>query len=192
VSVELGRSVDGRRAEMLERLLAAAAEELEQVGQDALTIRGVAQRAGLSPATAYTYMASKDHLFAALFWRLLAADPGPAPATGPPVTRLQATLRHLSTVISGSPAIAAAATGSLLGADPSVQRLRLVIGARVLEYIRAAIGERADEPAGQDVVDAVSLAFFGALLEAGMGLSTYERLGDRLDRVVAVILEGVP
>lgn len=65
-----------------------------------------------------------------------------------------------------------------------------MIGARVLEYIRAAIGERADEPAGQDVVDAVSLAFFGALLEAGMGLSTYERLGDRLDRVVAVILEG--
>ena len=37
----------------------------------------VAARAGVSPATAYTYFASKDHLFAELFWRLVEADEGP-------------------------------------------------------------------------------------------------------------------
>ena len=40
------------------------------------------------------------------------------------------------------------------------------------------------------VLDALVLAFSGALLQAGMGLITYTDLGDRLDSVVAAIVEG--
>jgi AcrR family transcriptional regulator len=179
-------SLNARQAETVARLLAAAAEELEGVGHEALTIRSVAQRAGVSPATAYTYVASKDHLFAELFWRLLAADDGPRLTGRTPVTRLQQTTRHLAGVIGASPATSAAATKSLLGTDPQVERLRLRIGAQFVDRFRAALGDDAD-PA---VVETVTFAFFGALLQAGMGVLTFEELADRLDRVVAVILGG--
>src|SRR4029453_18326463 len=148
-------SLNTRQAETVERLLAAGAEELERVGHEALTIRAVAHRAGVSPATAYTYVASKDHLFAELFWRLLADDTGPRLTGRTPVTRLQQTTRHLATVISGPPATAAAATKSLLGTDPQVARLRLRLGALFLDRFRAAIGEDADP----HVLQAVQFAF---------------------------------
>ena len=179
-------SLNTRQAETVERLLAAGAEELERVGHEALTIRAVAQRAGVSPAPAYTYVASKDHLFAELFWRLLADDPGPRLTGRTPVTRLQQTTRHLAAVISGAPATAAAATKSLLGTDPQVARLRLRLGALFLDRFRAAIGEDADPR----VLQAVQFAFFGGLLQAGMGVLSHEELARRLDDVVAVILAG--
>lgn len=180
------QTLNPRQAETVERLFAAAVEELAEVGHEALTIRRVAQRAGVSPATAYTYVASKDHLYAELFARLLAADPGPRLTGRSPTTRLQQTVRHLAAVISAAPATAAAATKSLLGDDPQVGRLRLRIGAAFADRFRTAIGDGADAR----VLEAVTLAFLGALLQAGMGLFPYEDLGRRLDPVVAVITEG--
>jgi AcrR family transcriptional regulator len=182
------RSLNARQAETVSRLLSAAAGELERVGHEALTIRVVAQRAGVSPATAYTYVASKDHLFAELFWRLLAEDDGPHLTGRTPVTRVQQTTRHLAELIAGSPATAAAATKSLLGTDPQVDRLRLRIGATLVDRFRAALGDTADPR----VLDALTFAFFGGLLQAGMGVLTYEELADRLDGVVATILAGCP
>jgi len=77
-------------------------------------------------------------------------------------------------------------TPALLGTDPDVERLRLRIGAELVDRFRVALGPDAD-PA---VLEALSLAFTGALLQGGMGLMTYTELGDRLDAVVAVILKG--
>ena len=72
------RGLNARQAETVEKLLAAAERELADSGTDALTIRTVAGRAGVSPATAYTYFGSKNHLFAELFHRkvLLAQTSG--------------------------------------------------------------------------------------------------------------------
>ena len=178
-------SLNARQVETVERLLAAAAEELAAVGHEALTIRAVAQRAGVSPATAYTYVASKDHLFAELFWRLL--DGAEPRLTGrSPTTRLQQTTRHLAELIAASPATAAAATKSLLGSDPQVERLRLRVGTLFLDRFRAALGD----DVAPHVLETVTFAFFGGLLQAGMGVFTYEELARRLDDVVAVILAG--
>jgi AcrR family transcriptional regulator len=178
-------SLNPRQAETVERLLAAAARELEEVGHEALTIRSVAQRAGVSPATAYTYVASKDHLFAELFWRLL--DGAEPRLTGrSPTTRLQQTTRHLAGLIAASPATAAAATKSLLGSDPQVERLRLRIGTLFLDRFRTALGDGV----APHVLETVMFAFFGGLLQAGMGVFTYEELARRLDDVVSVILAG--
>jgi len=186
VSTVPRHSLNARQAETDERQLAAAAEELESVGHEALTIRSVAQRAGVSPATAYTYVASKDHLFAELFWRLLADDEGPRLRGRTPTARLQETTRHLATLIAGAPATAAAATKSLLGNDPQVERLRLRIGTRILDSFRAALGD----DASPEVLQAVQFAFFGGVLQAGMGVFTHEELATRFDDVVAVIMAG--
>lgn len=189
VSVVARQVVDGRRAETLERLLSAGAEELRSAGHEALTIRTVAARAGVSPATAYTYVASKNHLFAELFVRHLDGDPLCPAATDParsPLDRLRAATRQMAESLAADPALAAAVTPALLSSDPDVERLRLRIGAEFLARFEAALAAEVDDT----VLDALVLAFSGALLQAGMHLITYTDLADRLDGVVAVILEG--
>lgn len=169
-----------------ERLLEAGREELRAVGHQTLTIRTVAHRAGLSPATAYTYLASKDRLYAELFWRFLLEDADVSPGGRDPVTRVQWVTRRLADRLAAAPELAAAVTPALLGPDPAVDALRLRIGAELVRRFQAALPADA-EPA---VLEALALAFSGALLQAGMGLLTYTEMGERLDAVVAVIMRG--
>ena len=180
------RDLNARQVDTLDRLLAAARAELDDVGHEVLTIRTVATRAGVSSATAYNYFASRDHLFAELFWRHLATSDLPRLTGRSSTRRLQQTTRHLAETISSAPALAAAATKSLLGSDPAVAALRLRVGAVFADRFRTAIGERIDPK----VLDTLLIAFSGALLQTGMGLFTYPELADRLDDVVAVIMKG--
>jgi AcrR family transcriptional regulator len=181
----LRQGLNPRQAETVEKLLRAAEAELEEVGPEALTIRTVAQRAGVSPATAYTYLASKHHLFAELFWRAITGSP-PDAGGDSPVGRVRAVTRNYSELLGRSPHLATAATMALLGTDPEVERLRLVIGAEFVDRFRDAIGPDPDPR----VLDALTFAFSGALLQTGMGLMTYDELSERLDDVVAAIMEG--
>ncbi len=183
------REPNARQAETAERLLAAGAEELREVGVEALTIRTVALRAGVSAATAYTYLSSKNHLFAELFLRHLTAEAAAATTDtsyDDATSRVQQVTRRMATSLATEPALAAGATQALLGSDPDVERLRLRIGAEFVERFKEALGEKADPV----VLETLTLAFSGALLQAGMGLMTYTEMGERLDAVVAVILKG--
>lgn len=186
ITAHLRQGLNPRQTETVERLLRAGEAELEEAGPEALTIRSVAQRAGVSPATAYTYLASKNHLFAELFWRRIVTDVGPEPVGPTAVDRIRTVTRHMAQLLGRSPHLATAANIALLGTDPEVERLRLVIGAEIVSRFRDAIGE----PADPRVIEALTLAFSGALLQAGMGLMTYDELSQRLDDVVAVIMEG--
>ncbi|WP_182523904.1 TetR/AcrR family transcriptional regulator [Nocardioides dongkuii] len=186
VSVSPRQSLNPRQAETAARLLAAGREELEAVGHEALTVRSVALRAGVSPATAYTYLASKNHLFAELFWRFLTEDEHPGPVGDTPLARVRSVIERLSEQLASAPKLAAAVTPALLGSDPDVERLRLRIGAELVGRFRSALGEDAD-PA---LVEAIALAFSGALLQSGMGLLGYTEMKERLDAVVAVIMRG--
>lgn len=180
------RELNARQQETVERLLAAGLDELRSVGHDGMTVRTVAQRAGVSPATAYTYLASKNHLFAELFWRHLAHLPAAESPGGSATHRMQAAVRGLVEGIAAEPELAAAVTPALLGNDPDVERLRLRIGSGFVSRFEAALGGDPD-PA---LVEAMTLAFSGALLQAGMGLMSYAEMADRLDPVVAVVMRG--
>jgi AcrR family transcriptional regulator len=168
-----------------ERLLEAGREELREVGHQTLTIRTVALRAGVSSATAYTYLASKNRLYAELFWRFLVEDSDREPQGADIVARVRSVTRNLSRRLAGAPELAAAVTPALLGDDPEVDELRLRIGAELVRRFRVAAGD-----ADPELVETLGLAFSGALLQAGMGLMTYTEMGARLDAVVAVIMRG--
>ncbi len=120
------------QASTLDRLLLAADEELREAGVEALTIRGVAARAGTSTATAYNYLSSRNHLFAELFHRevLLAHPPQIAGRT--PRDRVVSVTTHLAAVLRDRPHLAAAANHALLGTDTDVERLRVAIGAELV------------------------------------------------------------
>ncbi len=180
------RSLNSRQKETVERLFGAANELLEEVGHEQLTIRMVASRAGVSPATAYTYFASKEHLFAELFWRLMVSAPVPELTVGTPTTRVQEMAAYLADLVADSPAVAAAVNKALLGSDPEVQRLRLEIGGLWLQRFREAIGADADP----ELVMALTYALSGALLQAGMGIISYDKLAGVLRSTVAVIMRG--
>ena len=187
------RGLNSRQADTVERLLTAGLEEVRAVGHEALTVRTVAQRAGVSPATAYTYLASKNHLFAELFWRHLAGTPTPEIRSGATaVDRVQAAARALTDRITAEPELAAAVSPALLGTDPDVARLRVKIGAEFLTRFEAALTDPAEPDRAPDpaVLDVLVMTFSGALLQVGMGLTTYAEMADRLESAVAVIIRG--
>ena len=98
-------------------------------------------------------------------------------------------MRHLAALIAGSPALAAAVNKSLLSGDPEVERLRRDIGTLWVARFQEAIG--ADSEVEPQVLMTLAFAVSGALLQAGMGVFTYERLADHLSDAVGVIMRGI-
>lgn len=56
-----------RSSEVGERLVAAAVALLDEQGPEAVTVRGVAERAQVSPTGVYSHLGGKDGILAALF-----------------------------------------------------------------------------------------------------------------------------
>lgn len=175
-----------RAAETVARLAVAAVEELRAVGYDQLTVRAVARRAGVAPATAYTWFASKDHLVAEAFWRALQALPRPRSRSGSAATRVRVAMEGIGRLVTDEPALAAAATSAMLAADPDVARLRWRIGMFVHERLSAALEPDPD----QEVLAALDLVFAGALLHAGLGLFPYAEFAQRMGRVTGLMAGG--
>jgi AcrR family transcriptional regulator len=187
------RRLTVRQVVVVEQLVEAAADEAREMGYEGLTVRNVARRAGVAPATAYTYFASKDHLLAEVLWRRLQALPEPA-ATGrngtaaSAVDRVVAELRVLGLFVAGDPVLAAACTTALLGSGAEVRALRVLFGTAMHERIANALGADADEA----VMRSLDLAYSGAMLWAGMGHIRYEDVPDALADAARLVLAGAP
>ncbi|HEY9558455.1 MAG TPA: helix-turn-helix domain-containing protein [Acidimicrobiales bacterium] len=179
------RTLSGRQSDRIAALVEATLAELRTHGYDGLTVRNAARRAGVAPATAYTYFGSKDHLVAEVFWRRLDAVELPVgDRRRRAATRVSGALRAVVDLIAGEPELASASTTAILADDADVQRLRDRIGGRIDDLLSEALGSGHD-PA---VRRALNLALSGALLQAGMGYFSYADLADRMDEVVGVIL----
>lgn len=178
------REPNPRRAETVDRLVQATLDELRAVGFEALTVRSVAARAGVAPATAYTYFASKNHLVAETFWRRLAERPDPALRTGEAVDRVVAVFRDLAEFLSGEPELSAATTSAMLAPEPDVRRLRRLIAEEIQRRLTEAYGVEADVAR----LEVLGLAWAGAMLQAGMGHTTYAQMGDQLARVSHTVM----
>ena len=124
------RHLSERQAEVMERLVAAAAEEAEERPYADISVRTIAKRAGLAPATAYTYFSGKDHLLAEVLWRRMQASPSLVDLTLPLPERVADTVRTMGFGAMGSPAVAVCTT-ALLGDGPDVKRVRSRLGAEI-------------------------------------------------------------
>ncbi|QKG25990.1 TetR/AcrR family transcriptional regulator [Actinomadura verrucosospora] len=177
------RRLTPRQADTVRRLTDAAVEEVRDTGYEGLTVRNVARRAGVAPATAYTYFASKNHMITEVFWRRLSAL-APLEPGGDAAGRVERVLREIALLVSDEPELAAACTTAMLGTDPDVRELRARIGVAIRTRLRDALGGHGD-PA---VLGALELAYSGALLHAGMGYTSYARMADRLAEMARLIL----
>ena len=175
-----------RQEETFRKVLAAGVETLREKGYADLTVRAVAARAKVAPATAYTYFSSKNHLIAEVYLDLVRQVPYFTDVNEPMQTRVDKALRHLALVVADEPEVAAACTMALLsgGADPAVRSARDRIGTEIHRRITSAIGPDADAR----TVSALEMTFFGALVNAASGAYTYHQIADRLGYVVGLIL----
>lgn len=188
------RALTARQAATVDGLTEAAVIELRAVGYGALTVRNVAKRAGVAPATAYTYFASKEHLVAEVYWRRFRAQPDP-PA-GPdrerrltepdpsPVERATAALSSFALVVADEADLSAACTVAVLADDEDVRLLRERIGAELHRRLLVALGRDVD-PA---TVATLQFAVSGALLQVGTGHLSYSELPSVLASISATVI----
>jgi AcrR family transcriptional regulator len=158
------RHLSERQAEVMERLVAAAAEEAEERPYADISVRTIAKRAGVAPATAYTYFSGKDHLLAEVLWRRVQASPHLVDLNLDLPERVADTARTMGFATMG-PAALATCTTALLGDGPDVKRVRARLGAEIGRRLAAALGDGVD-PA---VLPVLQVTYTGALLSAGMG-----------------------
>lgn len=175
-----------RQEETFRKVLAAGVEMLRESSYADLTVRSVAARAKVAPATAYTYFSSKNHLIAEVYLDLVRQVPYFTDVNDSMTTRVDKAVRALTLVVADEPEVAAACTTALLGggSDPAVRTVRDRIGAEIHKRIRSAVGPDADPR----IVSALEMTFFGALVNAGSGAFTYHQIADRLTYVVGLLL----
>lgn len=178
------RHLNTRQMETVGKLVAAAREELKVVGFAAMTIRTVAARADVAPATAYTYFSSKNHLVSEIFWRTLSDRPRVTSRKTAPFGRVVEVFNDLGELMADDPELSSATTIALLSEEPDVRQLRILIGSEINERIADALGDKQSP----DVLDALSLAWSGAMLQVGMGHAPVDDLGERLARVARLLM----
>ena len=180
------RELNERQADMVRRLTHAAQDELRAVGFEGLTVRNVAGRAAVAPATAYTYFSSKNHLVAEVFWRRLSERPRPELTKSSAAERVVAVFADLAEFLAGEQELAAATTAALLGTEPDVKALRVIVGTEINVRLAEALGP----DHSPEVLDSLGLAWNGAMLQAGMGHTSYEAMGARLSSAARLIIRG--
>jgi AcrR family transcriptional regulator len=187
VAVAPRQHVRPQQVDTIQNLLDAAVDLVAETGYEGLTIRRVAQQAGVAPATAYTYFSSKDHVLAEIFWRRLQTrSTTPIDRRKSAADRVAAVTRDLAMLVADEPALAAAVTTALLAHEPDVKRLRDQAGAVFVQRLTDALGKDATP----ELVDSLSLALTGAMLMAGMGNLEYAALPDHMGDAATLMTGG--
>jgi len=174
-----------RQEETFRKVLTAGVEMLRESSYADLTVRAVAARAKVAPATAYTYFSSKNHLIAEVYLDLMRQVPYFTDVNDSTPVRVEQALRAMTLMIADEPEVAAACTTALLSnGDAAVRAARDRIGAEIHRRIRSAMGPDADAR----TVSELEMTYFGALVHAGSGYVSYREIADRLTYVVGLIL----
>ena len=161
-------------------------ETLRTSSYSDVTMRMVATRAKVAPATVYSYFASKNHLFAEIYLDLIGQIPVFDNEDDAPLTRVTRTLRLLTLMVADEPELAAACTTALISdRDPAVQEVADRIGIEIHRRITVALGDVAEAR----VVAGLEMAFYGAMVRAASGYLSYQKLGDQLMFVVGNLLD---
>ena len=180
------RHLSERQAGAVERLVVAAAQEVEGRPYGEITVRTIAKRAGVAPATAYTYFSSKDHLLAEVLWRRMQSPPLSFDVNQTLPERVAETVRTMGFGAMESPAVVDACTKALLADGPDVKHVRSRIGREITQRLEAALGRDAD-PA---VLRVLQITYTGAILSAGLGHLPFDGLPDLLADAAGLLTRG--
>ncbi len=154
------------------------------MGFDKLTIRSVAQRAGVTHTTAYSYFTSKAHLIAELHWRQISAMPTPEVSDDESfVGRVRAAFEGPAGGLAADPVLSRAVFMAIIADEPEVRRLRGAVGAALVNRLRTALGPF-DDP---ELVSTLFLVYSGAMMLAGTGNQDFLAVIPRIESVARLI-----
>jgi AcrR family transcriptional regulator len=165
------RHLSERQAEVVERLVEAAAAEVAERRYGDMSVRGIAKRAGVAAATAYTYFSSKDHLLAEVLWQRVVSSPHLVDLNQPLPDRVAEAGRSMGFSTMDSPTVSACTT-ALLSDGPDVRQVRARMAREIAHRLAAALGPGID-PA---VLRVLQITYTGAMLSAGLGHLEFDAL----------------
>ncbi|HVU71351.1 MAG TPA: helix-turn-helix domain-containing protein [Mycobacteriales bacterium] len=181
------RHLTTRQLDTVERVLEAAVDEVAETGYEGFTVRGAARRAGVAPATAYTYFSSKEHLIAEVFaLRMRTMPPTRLDRRRPAAERVATVVRDIVGVVADRPQLWEATTAALTASQPDVLHVRERVGADMLQRLVAALGEDADP----SVLTTLTMMWAGAMLLVGTGHLPFDQLADRVADATRLIVKG--
>jgi AcrR family transcriptional regulator len=173
-----------RQSATVAALLEAGLEEVRSVGFERLTIRSVAQRAGVTHTTAYSYFTSKAHLISELHWRQTQSVPAPEVSSNESfVGRVRAAFEGPATALAADPALSRAVFVAILSDEPDVRRLRGAVAAELIGRLRTALGPF-DDP---DLVSTLFMAYSGATVVVGTGTRDFLEVVSRMETLARLI-----
>jgi len=173
------------------RLLAAARELAIEGGYEAVNMRSVAERAGLSAPTAYQYFSSKDHILVDLLIALVGettASIQARPSRGrSALERSVATLRRAVQRVEAEPKLYVAMTRAYISGAPEVAHARSAMETTMRAWIDLALGQ--SEIAERDaVVGILEAVIFSGMVGLVTGASQPVDVADALERAARTLL----
>jgi TetR/AcrR family transcriptional regulator, cholesterol catabolism regulator len=186
------RALSPTQAATRRRLVDAALALASEGGYDAVGMRQVAARAGVTPPTAYQYFSSKDHLLVDAMVELVAqvtaaVESEPRPKGKRVADRAAATLRRVVRDVEQSPALVIALTRAFISGSREVGHLRPGLDASMRRWIEVALDDvTLDDP--EAVVDVLQAVLFGNMVGLVSGAKTPQEVGDSLEQAVRLIL----
>ncbi len=181
------RWLSERQSATVVALLDAALDEVHEVGFDKLTVRSVAQRAGVTHTTAYSYFTSKAHLVSELYWRQTQSIPAPEVAADEPfVGRVRAAFEAPAAALAADPALSRAVFAAIVSDEPEVRRLRAGVADELIGRLRTALGPY-DDP---ELVGTLLMAYSGAMMLVGTGTRDFLEVVPRMETLARLIDPG--
>jgi AcrR family transcriptional regulator len=173
-----------RQSATVATLLEAGLAEVRDVGFDKMTIRSVAQRAGMTHTTVYGYFTSKAHLISELYWRRTQAMSEPVTsADGSFVGRVRAAFEEPAAMLAADPALSRAVFVAIISDEPDVRRLRGAVAAELISRLRIALGPF-DEP---ELVGTLLMGYSGAMMLVGTGTRDFLEVIPRMETLARLI-----
>jgi AcrR family transcriptional regulator len=186
------RSLSATQSATRRRLLDAARELAIEGGYEAVGIRQVAARAGVSAPTAYLYFSSKDHLLVDVLVDLVGQTTeslSSRPRRGrSPVERAVATLRRAVHNVEQAPNLYVAVTRAYISGSPEVAHARVAMESSTRRWVDLALGESeiGDRDAIVRILEAVLFANMVGLVTGGRGPGD---IADELELAARTLLE---
>ena len=190
-SAVIVRPLSRTQAATRRRLLDAARDLATERGYDGVTVRSVAERAGVSAPTAYQYFTSKDHLLVDVLVDLVGDTTGSLahrPVEGGTVAdRAAATLRRAVANVERAPDLYVALTRAYLSGGHDVAHARDAMEASTQTWIDLALAGAEIDPDLSEVVESLLFAHMVGLVT---GRRTPATMADDLERAVRTVLRG--
>jgi TetR/AcrR family transcriptional regulator, cholesterol catabolism regulator len=186
------RSLSATQSATRRRLLDAARELAIEGGYEAVGIRQVAARAGVSAPTAYLYFSSKDHLLVDVLVDLVGQTTeslSSRPRRGrSPVDRAVATLRRAVHNVEQAPNLYVAMTRAYISGSPEVAHARAAMESSTRRWVDLALGESeiGDRDAIVRILEAVLFASMVGLVTGGRRPGD---IADELELAARTLLE---